>query len=36
MRIVEKRQISGVSVSEIRRIVADHPQIQALARSYGF
>ena len=36
MRVVEKKQVSGVSVSEIRRIVADHPQIQALARSYGF
>lgn len=36
VRISDRTTVGGVSVSEIRRVVADHPEIRALIRSYGF
>ena len=36
VRISDRMTVGGVSVSEIRRVVAHHPEIRALIRSYGF
>lgn len=35
-RVLNRTNLGGVSVSKIRRVVADHPEIRALARAYGF